>query len=364
MAQAAVVTREGAPVEIRDIELPELSAHDVRVRVAAAGVCHSDLSMVTGTVVASYPLILGHEASGRVVEVGEEVDDLAIGTPVVLNWAPPCRTCWFCLHQEPWLCASLEGVVTRHRGRLLDGTDLHVALGVGAFSEELVLPRAAVVPLPEDTPLELAALLGCAVLTGVGAVRNTAAVRPGQAVLVLGLGGIGLSTVAGAALAGANPIIAVDVVAEKEELARAMGATHFLTGTTQLPREVRRLTGSRGADHAFECVGAGETIRLAWQSLRRGGNCTVVGIGRRDDAVTFNPMELFHFARVLTSSIFGASDPARDVPLMAELVRAGRLDLVPMITHRAPLAGLGEAFDRMRAGHGGRTLLMLAAAPS
>ena len=168
------------------------------------------------------------------------------------------------------------------------------------------MPARSVVPLPDGPSLDVAALLGCAVLTGMGAVRNTAGVRSGESVLVVGLGGIGLSVVAGASLAGAGPVIAVDVATEKEKLAESLGATHFLASDPKLSRQVRALTGGRGVDHAFECVGSPATIRMAWGSARRGGRCTVVGLGRRSDEVSFNLMELFHFNRVLTSSVFGS----------------------------------------------------------
>ncbi|MGE0170389.1 zinc-binding dehydrogenase [Nocardioides sp.] len=329
----------------------------MRVEIRAAGVCHSDLSMVNGTIVPEFPLVLGHEASGLVAAVGSEVSDLSVGMPVVLNWAAPCRTCWFCLHSQPWLCRRVEGVVSRPSGTLADGTPLHVSLGVGAFAEEAIVHRDGVVPLPDGIGLDVGAVMGCAVLTGAGAVRNTASVRTGDHVLVVGLGGIGLSAVAAASVAGADRIIAVDVSATKEEVARAMGATDFLLYDETLARSVRALTERRGVDHAFECVGKPATIRAAWSSTRRGGQCTVVGVGRTTDEVTFSAMELYHYARTLTSSVFGSSDPERDVPVLASLVRAGRLDLSPLITHREGLADLGAAFERMKQGDGVRTII-------
>jgi S-(hydroxymethyl)glutathione dehydrogenase/alcohol dehydrogenase len=359
VVNAVVVLKQGATPEVCEIDLPALGGGDIRVRIAAAGVCHSDLSMVNGTVVSQFPLVLGHEASGVVTEVGTDVRDVRVGDKVVLNWAPACRTCWFCLHAEPWLCSAAEGVVSRAGGRLADGGPLNRALGVGAFAEETVVPRRFVVPLPDGVPLDVGALLGCAVLTGMGAVRNTADVRSGDSVLVLGLGGIGLSAVAGARIAGAGPIIAADVAADKEHLARTMGATHFLLSDENLPKRVRALTEGRGADHTFECVGASPTIRLAWKAARRGGNCMVVGVGRRTDEVTFNAMELFHFSRNLTSSIYGSCDPERDLPVLANQMRMGRLDLARMVTHRIDLSGVPAAFNRMLAGEGGRSLIDL-----
>ena len=360
MVRAAVVHEAGGEVRIVDVDLPSEGPGEVRVRIAAAGVCHSDLSFTNGTLVPAWPVVLGHEASGTVVGVGEGVTTVAPGDRVVLNWAPACRECWFCTAGEPWLCKAVERAgASTPRGALSDGTPLHVALGVGAFAEEVVVPARAVVPLPDGVPLDLAALLGCAVLTGVGAVRATAQVQPGQSVVVVGLGGIGLSAVAGARLAGAGTIIAVDVSADKEELARAQGATDFLVAGESLARQVRPLTGGRGADHAFECVGRAATIRSAWEATRRGGQCTVVGVGRRDDLVTLSALEVFHFARTLRSSVYGSGDPDRDVPALCRHVLDGSLDLAALVTSRGGLEDLPDAFDRMRRGVGARSIVVL-----
>jgi S-(hydroxymethyl)glutathione dehydrogenase/alcohol dehydrogenase len=359
VVKAVVVTAPDATPEVREINLPPLGPTDVRVRIASAGVCHSDLSMINGTFAPQFPLVPGHEASGVVAEVGEAVTGFAVGDRVVLNWAAACRECWFCVQGEPWLCTAVEGVTSVEGGTLADGTAVNMCLGVGAFAEEVILPERSVVPLPDGVPLDLAALLGCAVLTGVGAVRNTAQLKPGQSALVIGQGGIGLSAVLGAKIAGAEPIIAVDVSPEKEKLALAAGATHFLISEPKLSRQIRALTGGRGADHAFECVGSPATIRAAWGSVRRGGQCTIVGVGRRDQEVVFNPLELFHFARTLTSSIYGSSDPERDIPVLAGHVLSGELNLAALVTHRVTLEEVPEAFARMKAGHGARSLVEL-----
>lgn len=357
MVKAVVAAGPDAPPQVRDIELPPVGPKDVRVRVAAAGVCHSDLSMVNGTLAPAFPLVLGHEAAGTVAEAGADVTRVRPGDHVVLNWAAACGECWFCAQDEPWLCSAAEGAVSPPSGAVLDGAELHACMGVGGFAEQLVVPERSVVPLPASAPLDLSALLGCAALTGIGAVRNTAGVREGQSVLVIGLGGIGLSAVMGARLAGAGTIIAVDRGAEKEGLARAAGATHYLEGSPKLAKEVRALTEGRGADHAFECVGKADLVRTAWQSVRRGGQCTVVGVGARDDSVSFNALELFHFNRRLTSSVYGSSVPDRDVPMLVGEIEAGRLDLSTLVTHRIGLDGVPAAFDRMRDGHGARSLI-------
>jgi S-(hydroxymethyl)glutathione dehydrogenase/alcohol dehydrogenase len=359
VTRAAVVSAVGGEIEIRDVVLPELGPGQVKVRVAAAGICHSDLSMVNGTLRPTFPLVLGHEAAGTVSEVGSGVTNVSAGDRVVVNWAPPCRRCWFCLAGQPYLCKTVEGVASLPGGTLDDGTPLHNAMGVGAFAEEVVLPSIGAVPLPDGVPLDVAALLGCAVLTGVGAVRNTARVRPGESVVVIGLGGVGLSAIAGARLSGAGPIIAVDVSEDKEKIAKGAGATHFIVANDKQAKQIRALTGGRGADHAFECVGRASTIRAAWSCVRRGGQATVVGVGRIDDQVSISALEIYHFARTMAVSVYGSGDADRDIPWLAEQITLGHLDLEALVSHRIGLDGVTEAFQRMEAGVGARSLLVL-----
>ncbi|MGC4110071.1 MAG: zinc-binding dehydrogenase [Nocardioides sp.] len=355
MTQALVATGPGE-LTVTDVELRPMGAEDVRVRIAGVGVCHSDLSMVDGTLRPTYPLVLGHEASGVVTDAGPGAG-VAVGAHVVLNWAVPCDACWHCGRGETWLCSTIEGRTGTPGGTLADGTPVQACLGLGAMAEEVVVPGAAVVPLPDDVPLAEAALLGCAILTGVGAATNAAGVQPGDSVLVIGLGGVGLSAVSGARLAGAARIIAVDLSPTKEDLARTAGATDFLVASPELARQVRALTDGRGADRALECVGSATTIRQAWSAVRRGGTCVVVGVGSSEQQVSFNPLELFHFSRTLVSSVYGNSDPRRDIPRLLEHVAAGRLDPAATITDRIALADVPDAFDRMRRGVGGRALV-------
>ena len=354
--RALVARSATGDVAVEDVELPPFGAGDVRVDIAAAGVCHSDLSMIDGTFAPEFPLVLGHEAAGVVTGVGWEVERVAIGDHVVLNWAPPCRSCWFCASGEPWLC--VEGMrPSVPRGELVDGTPIHATLGLGALAEQVVVPERAVVPIPRELPLEDAALLGCAVLTGFGAVNKTARVRSGEAVAVVGLGGVGLAVVAAARAAGADPVVAVEIAAAKRRLALAAGATHFLVASDAVARQVRALTDGRGVDHAFECVGRAATIRSAWSLTRRGGSCTILGIGRRDDRAEFSAAELFHFARTLRSSVYGSSDPDVDLPGLARAVLDGAFDPNLLVTHRVRLEEVPEAFDRLRRGEGARTLV-------
>ncbi|MEK0100421.1 zinc-binding dehydrogenase, partial [Streptomyces sp. A475] len=329
------------------------------VRLAAAGVCHSDLSLTNGTMRVPVPAVLGHEGAGTVVSVGEGVTHVAPGDGVVLNWAPSCGSCHACALGEVWLCANaLTGAGNVYARRTSDGCDLHPGLNVAAFAEETVVAATCVLPVPDGVPLTDAALLGCAVLTGYGAIHHCAQVKTGETVAVFGVGGVGLATLQAARIAGASKIIAVDVSPEKEALARGAGATDYVVASENTAREIRGLTGKQGVDVAVECVGRAVTIRTAWESTRRGGRTTVVGIGGKDQQVTFNALEIFHWGRTLSGCVYGNSDPAKDLPVLAEHIRAGRLDLSALVTEHIALDGIPAAFDNMVAGKGGRALVV------
>ncbi|MEU1807130.1 Zn-dependent alcohol dehydrogenase [Streptomyces sp. NPDC019937] len=363
MTRAAVLPSLGTPLRVQDIEIPDPGAAQVRVRLAAAGVCHSDLSLSDGTLRQPVPAVLGHEGSGTVTAVGDGVTGIAPGDAVILNWAPSCGGCHYCGLGEPWLCAGAgDAAALPYATLTADGSALYPGLGTAAFAEETVVPAHAVLPLPDGVPLADAALLGCAVLTGYGAVHHSARVRPGESVAVFGAGGVGLAALQSARIAGAGTIVAVDVSPEKEALARAAGATDFVlagdTGDAAPAKRIRALTGGHGADVAVECVGRADTIRTAWSATRRGGRTTVVGIGGKDQQVTFSALELFYFGRTLSGCVYGNSDPARDLPVLADHIRAGRLDLSAMVTERIGLDGIPAAFDAMLAGRGGRALVV------
>ncbi|MYW44466.1 zinc-binding dehydrogenase [Streptomyces sp. SID161] len=356
--RAAVLPAIGAPLEITGIELPDPGPGQVRVRLAAAGVCHSDLSLTDGTMRVPVPAVLGHEGAGTVVAVGEGVTHVSPGALVVLNWAPSCGGCHACTLGEVWLCANALNGAADVYARTVDGTALHPGLNVAAFAEETVVSASCVLPLPEGVPPVDAALLGCAVLTGYGAVHHSAGVRPGETVAVFGVGGVGLAALQAARLAGASRIVAVDVSPGKEELARAAGATDYVLASADTPREIRALTGRQGVDVSVECAGRAVSIRAAWESTRRGGRTTVVGIGGKDQQVTFNALEIFHWGRTLSGCVYGNSDPARDLPVLAAYVREGRLDLSMLVTERIGLEGIPAAFENMLAGKGGRSLVV------
>jgi S-(hydroxymethyl)glutathione dehydrogenase/alcohol dehydrogenase len=358
MTIAAILPAVGADLTLVEIDLPEPGPGQVRVRLAAAGVCHSDLSLANGTLRQPVPAVLGHEGAGTVVAVGPGVTSVAPGDRVLLNWAPACRTCHFCRLGEPWLCERAGDAATRPYATGPDGAALYPGLGTAAFAAETVVPAAAALPLPDGLDPVDAALLGCAVLTGYGAVHHAAAVRPGQSAVVVGLGGVGLAVLQALRIAGAGPVLAVDVNPAKESLAKICGATDFLVSEAGTAKQVRARTGGYGADHAFECAGRADTIRLAWSATRRGGATTVVGIGSKTDEVRFSALEIFHFARSIKGCVFGNADPERDLPVLADHVRAGRLRPADLVTDRIGLADIPAAFERMRRGAGARSLIL------
>jgi S-(hydroxymethyl)glutathione dehydrogenase/alcohol dehydrogenase len=357
MVKAAVLTRQGGQLEVLDISLGDPGPGQVKVRVHAAGVCHSDLSLANGTLLQEVPAVLGHEGAGVVSAVGEGVDRVVPGDHVILNWAPACRECWFCLQGEPWLCVHAEDVAREPYARLDDGTPVYPGLGTGAFAEETIVPAAGVVKVPDSVPMAQAAVLGCAVQTGAGAVLNTARVRSGESVVVVGLGGVGLSALQAARAVGAGPIIGVDVTEAKADLALQHGATDFVVSNESAARAIRKLTGGRGADHAFDCVGLPPTIRMAWSSSRRGGSVTVVGVGSKANIVEFSALELYWFGRTLHGCVFGSSDPDVEIPRLLGLVEDGKLDLAALTTATTDLAGVNDAFEQL--GTGGRTIVTI-----
>ncbi|MGF2210917.1 zinc-binding dehydrogenase [Streptomyces albidoflavus] len=357
MVRAAFLPATGSALTVGEIDLPDPGPGQVRIRLAAAGVCHSDLSLTNGTMAVPVPAVLGHEGAGTVVAVGEGVTSVAPGDGVVLNWAPSCGDCGACGRGEVWLCRNALAGAARVHAHRPDGTALHPGLNVAAFAEETVVEENCVLPVPDGVPLTGAALLGCAVLTGYGAVHHNARVREGESVVVFGVGGVGLAVLQSARIAGAGAVIAVDVSEAKRDLAHQAGATEFVLASDTTAKEIRALTGGEGADVAIECVGRAATIRTAWESTRRGGRTTVVGIGGTDQQVTFNALELFHWGRTLSGCVYGNSDPVRDLPVLAEHIRAGRLDLASMVTDRIGLEDIPGAFERMTAGKGGRALV-------
>jgi alcohol dehydrogenase len=345
---------DSLPLSVSEVQLDGPGASELLVRVEAAGVCHSDLSVVDGNRPRPVPMVLGHEAAGVVEAVGPGVGDVREGDHVVLTFVPSCGTCAACASGRPMLCAA--AAAASGEGRLLggdrrfhrDGVELHHHLGVSAFAERTVVARGSAVVVADDVPLDVAALFGCAVLTGVGAVLNTAGVRPGDSAAVFGLGGVGLAAVMGAALAGAYPLVAVDPVAAKRGLALELGATHESAPETAVPL-IRELTRG-GADFAFEAVGVPAVLGDAYAATGRGGTTVAMGLPHPAAELTLPALSLVAEARTLVGSYLGSSVPQRDVPAYVELWRAGRLPVERLQAATVPLDGINEAMDALAGG--------------
>ena len=364
--RAALLTAPEQPLEIvDDVDIESPRAGEVIVRVSHCGVCHSDLSNVDGTFPPPVPMVLGHEAAGVVETVGAGVESLAPGDRVVLTPAPPCGICPACLRGNFSICVNATAVFT---GTFNDGSTrlsrhgatVYRGLGVGGFGEFVITQETGAIKVDPETPLEIACVIGCAMQTGVGAVFNTAKVEPGDTVLVLGLGGVGIAIVQGARIAGAARIIVSDPVSARRDASARFGATDAIDPTTDdVVARVHELTGT-GVDFAFEAVGRAALGEAAVWSTRPGGTAVLVGAGALDDTMTINPTVVFMASeRKLVGSFLGSSNSLRDVPRLLALWRAGRLDLEGMISHRRPLAEVNEAFADMRAARGLRTVLEL-----
>lgn len=362
--RAALLEAAGRPLAlVADVRIAPPTAGQVRVRVTHCGVCHSDLSIADGVFPAPVPIVLGHEAAGVVEEVGADVQGIAPGDSVVLTPMPPCGTCYWCVRGEPGVCVNAAGIMTNaHRdgttGLMRGGETVYRGVGLGAFGEYVVVPATGAVKLPADVPREVACVIGCAVQTGVGAVFNTARVEPGATVLVLGAGGIGLSIVQGARLAGAARIVVSDPIDARREAALRLGATDAIDpGAEDVLGRVQALTGV-GVDYAFDAVGRAALIQLGVAATRSGGTTVCVGAAPIDESVTIAPAALFTVSeKKLVGCTLGSSNSLREIPRLVALWQAGRLDLEALVTRRRPLAEVNEAFADMRAGRGIRTVL-------
>jgi alcohol dehydrogenase len=358
---------ESRPLALRELELDGPGPGELLVRVRAAGLCHSDLSVIDGARPRVMPMALGHEAAGEVVAVGDGVRTAAPGDHVVLVFVPVCGACPPCRAGRPALCergaaantaGTLLGGERRWRDPARGGAPVHHHLGVSAFAEHVVVSEHSAVKVDPALPFELAALFGCAVLTGVGAVVNAADVEPGDSVAVFGLGGVGLAALLGAVLAGARRIVAVDRVPEKLALARELGATDAIAAGDATVDEVREATAG-GADVAVETVGSEVVLAQAYAATRRGGTTVTVGLPHPQRMLAIPAVSLVAEERTLKGSYLGSCVPARDLPHFIELHRAGRLPVERLLTHRLGLEDLNEGFDRLARGEGVRQVVVL-----
>ncbi len=364
-ARAVVARTVGNAVAVEEIDVEPPRHGEVTIRLAACGVCHSDLSATNGTIGYPLPLILGHEGAGVVADVGEGVRELKTGDPVITSFVSMCGHCAYCQSGRPQLCVqSLQALYTLPDGtvrtRDRQGAPLNVFCGCGVMAEYATVHSDNVIKIPDDIPLDRAALIACGVLTGIGAVTNTARLAAGSVAVVFGCGGVGLNTVQGCALAGARMIVAVDARSENLALAMRFGATHAVDVTTedQLGKALYKLTGG-GADYAFDCVGLGRVTEQAWNVLKRGGMAVTVGIASAEDKIVLSAQRVAVSEKTLTGSYYGSARPQHDVPRLIGLYRAGRLKLDELITRRYSIDEAPQAFADLEQGKAGRGVILL-----
>ena len=353
--KAAVLHQVGGPFCVEDVELLPPEPGEVRVRLAAAGICHSDWHFVVGNLTRPLPLVLGHEGAGVVEEVGEGVTSVQPGQRVILNWAPSCGACFYCdrsqpMHCEtfwPWHLGTMPDGSTRLR---FNGEPVRQFSTHSTFAEQAVAPEQAVVPIDDDIPFDVAALVGCAVTTGVGAAINTVRIPPGESVVVFGCGGVGLNILQGARLSAAHPIIAVDTDPAKMEIARQFGATHTVQAGEDALDRIRHLTGGRGAAYAFEAVGVPAVQEEAFKAIRRGGTLVVVGVAPAGSKTRYSGLDLHASEKKILGSLFGSTEPRREFPRLLHLYRTGRLLLDELISARYALEQINEAYAALLEG--------------
>ncbi|THG32963.1 alcohol dehydrogenase catalytic domain-containing protein [Naasia lichenicola] len=363
--QAIVFRTSDQPIEVAEVQLASPKAGEVRVKIAAAGVCHSDLHVMRGEWQAPAPMVMGHEGSGAVVELGEGVTDLAVGDHVVLSWVPPCGECRNCLAGREARCLKVASVIAP-LGVLFDGTSrlsidgeaVHHYLGVSSYAQEVVVPASGAIKVRSDAPLDVIAVVGCAVATGIGAVSHTAEVEAGSTVVVIGCGGVGLNIVQGARLAGASRIVAVDLRADKIELARAFGATDVIDASAGDAVQSLFELLPAGADYAFDAIGRTTTTEQAIQMLAIGGAAVIVGLPPTGARASFEPLVLAEADQRILGSNYGSVRPAIDIPVLVDRYMAGELLLDELISGRRPLAEAADALADLQSGGALRTLLI------
>jgi S-(hydroxymethyl)glutathione dehydrogenase/alcohol dehydrogenase len=329
------------------------------VHIDASGVCHSDVTFASGGTRTKIPLILGHEASGTILEIGADVSRVQVGDKVVCSFVPACGSCWFCLRDQSNLCERAIEQYLAPRGLRSEGQVVYGMTGLGTFSDEMVTGESMVVKVETDLPAEQLALIGCGVTTGVGAALNTARIVPGSTVAVIGCGGVGQAVIQGARIAGASRIFAVDPVELKRKTAEQLGATDLVDPAAGDPVEqVKAATGGRGSDYAFEVIGLPETILQAFNTARRGGTIVIVGMPRAGETVTFPATQLFIEEKKMLGCFYGSAQVRRDFPRFVALVETGRLDVGSMVSRRIKLDQVNDAFAAMQAGEVIRSVII------
>ena len=356
--KAAVCHEFNAPLVIEDVNIRPPRKGEVEVKLRACAICHSDIHYMQGAWGGGLPAVYGHEAAGHVTALGEGVTDYAIGDAVLVTLIHSCGHCVSCAGGDPARC---ETPVDREDGPLSlpDGRKINYGLQTSAFAEKAVVDQSQIARIPADMPMDAASLLSCGVITGVGAATNTAKVRPGSSVVVIGTGGVGLNAIQGAAICGASKIIAVDISPEKLEAAKEFGATHGVLATDEKPhRQVRALTGGRGADYVLVTVGAVQAYQTAPQFLCKGGTLVMVGMPPSGAKVSYEPVMVAATSQTMKGSNMGDTVLSRDIPYLVELYQNGRLKLDELITRRYKLSEINEAIADTLAGNARRNVIM------
>ncbi|MCB9482609.1 MAG: Zn-dependent alcohol dehydrogenase [Dehalococcoidia bacterium] len=359
--KAAVLNEAKKPMTIDEVELDSPVAGEAKVRVVAAGVCHSDLHFIDGVYPTRFPTILGHEVAGVVEEVGPGVTNVVPGDRVILGFVQPCGTCRFCAEGRPAICQTpIRTRSSSNPARTRNGEPVNAMTNVGGFAEYSITPAAGLVKVPDDVSLDIAALVGCSVTTGYGAVVNTAQVKPGSTVAVIGAGGVGLNIIQSARLAGAERVIAVDMAEHKLATARDFGATDIVNAKDEDPvAKVKELTGG-GADYTFEAIGLKVTSEQAYEMAGRGGTAVIVGMVPPTEQISI-ASNIWVQEKTLKGSFYGSARFHLDMPRILNLYRQGKLDLDGLVSRRYPLAEINEAFDALRNGEVSRSVLTIGA---
>ena len=358
--KAAVCYEFGKPLVVEDVSLDPPQRQEVRVKLAACAICHSDIHSIEGAWGGWLPVVYGHEAAGIVVETGPDVTAINEEDRVVVSLIRSCGRCYFCANGSPILCEARFALDKEPRLHLLDGTAIRMGIKTGAFAEEVVVHQSQLAILPQDFSLELASLLACGVITGFGAVVNTAQVRPGDSVIIVGAGGVGLNSVQGARLSGADPIIAIDLLPNKLQAAAQFGATHTINAAEveDIVAEIRALTGGRGADYVFVTVGSGAAMAQGLKMIRRGGTLVIVGMPPAGVKVALEAVDFAYDGQRVLGSNMGASRLSKDIPYLVSLYKGGRLKLDELITGRYPLEQINEAIDSVNRGKALRNIIV------
>jgi S-(hydroxymethyl)glutathione dehydrogenase / alcohol dehydrogenase len=357
--RVAVAYEVGQPLVLEDVEPLPPGPRDVVVRIAASGVCHTDVTVIDGLSALPLPIVPGHEACGVVEEVGPEVRRVRVGDRVLASVSPACGTCWWCLRSMSNRCELGPTVLSTPRVRLPDGRQAPAVCGCGTFAEAMVVHEASVVRVETDLADEQLALLGCGVTTGLGAALNTAGVSPGSSVAVIGCGGVGQSVIQGARIAGAATVVAVDLSAERRKASLAVGATHAVDPAAGDPvAQVRDLTDGRGADFSFEVVGLPELMVQAWNMARDAGTVTLVGMPAKDATLTLPAMSAVFSGKRLAGSKVGDSQVLRDFPCFVRLAETGQLDLGSLVSRRVGLDEVNDAVYALHRADGVRTVIV------